>query len=102
MEIDYKVVHVDKAYRYISAPDWKSWRDTKPVADYTTWCKDNLPYVVETANRLHLRPETNLIVCNWIRDVCHGHWARSATGVDRVNYMFELRNDALMFKLKWG
>lgn len=99
MEIDYKTVHVDKTYRYISAPDWKA---TTPIVDYNTWCEANLLYVVPTTKKLHLRPDTNLVVCNWIRDVCKGYWTRSVIDVGLIHYRFELRNDAIMFKLKWG
>jgi hypothetical protein len=66
------------------------------------WVNTNLPYVVKLTDVDITKPITNYALCTWIRVYCNGYWARSDIGIVKTNYFFEKRNDALLFKLKWG
>lgn len=82
-------VYVDSATRRISI-----------CTRTLTFVEEKLIHVVQTS--LGDRSLDYMSFMNWIEANVRGYWALSSNGGNQEQFFFEKRNDAVLFKLKWG
>lgn len=65
-----------------------------------TFVEEHLTHNVFT--HLGNKPLDYVAFMSWIGDNVKGHWALRSSDVNMEQFFFEKRNDAILFKLKWG
>jgi hypothetical protein len=67
----------------------------------SNYIMENLPYTVHT--KIGTLPHTTVLAfLKWMDVNIKGYWSLSSPDINTEFFKFELKNDALMFKLRWG